>query len=184
MHTFWKPSREKALTRQSQRSSWYHHYVKGMFPKKFKRLHYYHNASPFLYFKVIKKSANYSLKLERGSNSMMEWEGMWRHPNVDRRAFCFPDTANVTALLTASIGPQRETTWRLTELFTVFYEILQMHSLSSVLQPLENSLPVTVIGILQKGILDLITQYKDKSGGRKWYEQRHSIPWFQASIFR
>lgn len=66
----------------------------------------------------------------------------------------------------------------------MLYEILQMHSLSSVLQPLENSLPVTVIGILQKGILDLITQYKDKSGGRKWYEQRHSIPWFQASIFR
>lgn len=49
----------------------------------------------------------------------------------------------------------------------MLYEILQMHSLSSVLQPLENSLPVTVIGILQKGILDLITQYKDESGGRK-----------------
>lgn len=53
------------------------------------------------------KSANCSLKWERGSNRLLEWERSWGHPNVDRQT-CLLLPRHGQCHRFANGGPERE----------------------------------------------------------------------------
>lgn len=87
---------------------------------------------------------------------------MWKHSSVDMYAFCFPDNASVTDLLTASIGPERENP----KAHKAPYRSLvdpsdtQLEFIPAAFQ--ENYLPSALISSLHKGALELRTHHKDK----------------------
>lgn len=171
MHSFLKSTKRKNINQTEPKKQLTPPLHEKNVPQKFKHLHYYRSQFPLLIFQRHKKSANCSLKCERGSNRLLQWERIWLHPTADRYAFCFLDTANVTDLLTVNTGPEKKNLKAHNS--TGFNRTSRCRCGCSL--PKLNSQPSALLSVLQNTCLDLKAQRWSKKGGNGMHIRETSI---------